>query len=109
MGAAGARTGAMRRNKMPKDGRLFDILVEDHIAYNPVTDSTRFVGFIVWANGDVKDIILPVPGVACIITKPDNPNRYVVMLDPRYDPQWVGAEIEAQLRIHAPIDDGEIK
>lgn len=68
------------------DGKLHDVLVEDHIT-----------GFIVWANPDMKDVILSVPGVT--FCGNEEPTRYTVHLDPRYDIEWIRQEIIAQIKI----------
>ena len=67
------------------DGKLTDVLVEDHVT-----------GFIVWADPAMKDIISSVPGVVWCGAES---TKYIVHLDPRYDVEWIRQEIIAQIKI----------
>ncbi len=69
------------------DGRLQDVLVEDHIT-----------GLIVWADPGMKDIISSVPGV-CWCGSGLETTKYTVHLDPRYDVEWIKNEIIARIKI----------
>lgn len=87
-----------------KEGKLYQYLIEDRIVYDCGAEKHKFVGFTVWADEGLTETILAVPGVASVITRPNNCNRYDAMIDPRYDPDWVVAEIEARLIGYLDID-----
>ncbi len=71
-----------------KDGKITDVLIED---------SPTGFGFTVWADPDMEDIISSVPGVSWCAN--EQPTKYVVFLDPRYDVEWIEQEIIAQIKI----------
>lgn len=83
---------------MDDNGRLTDVLIEDEYITDPATGIRSWFEFHVWADAGMKEIILSVPGV---LTAYDHlyPNRYEVFVDPRYDREWVRAEIEARIKI----------
>ncbi len=68
------------------DGKLTDVIVDDSIT-----------GFTVWADSGMKDTILSVPGVT--FCNDEEPTRYTLHLDPRYDIEWIRQEIIARIKI----------
>ena len=81
------------------DGKLTDVLIEDFYMDDPKTGMKKLVEkyINVWADSGKKDIIRTVKGVTNVfLTRGDC--EYEVFLDPRYDREWVKAEIEAVIR-----------
>jgi|WetSurSiteA1Bulk_404760.scaffolds.fasta_scaffold01558_12 hypothetical protein len=83
---------------MEKDGRMIDVLVEENIGRDPATGMPKYFGLIVWADSGMKDVIKNIPGVHYVS---DYSTCYHVGLDPRYNKEFLKAEIEAQIKINA--------
>lgn len=71
-------------------GQRVDVLIEDFAPKGTVTGAT------VWADPQMEDVILSVPGVNLAI--PINPTEYSVYYDHRFDPETVKANITSRLR-----------
>jgi hypothetical protein len=83
---------------MDEHGRVHDVLVEDV----SMVDDTGLKSiskqlFIVWADSGCVKLIEEVPGVASAGSGA-SPNRYSVCVDPRYDFEFVKAEVVAVLK-----------
>jgi len=89
---------------MAKDGKIFDVIIEDTYKYDPFLKDIVFSGFCVWADADLKELLLSIPGVGALHQRPDSPTKYDIKLDMRYEASWVAEEIEAQIKINAPIE-----
>lgn len=83
------------------NGRLTDVIIEDNISEHPKTGLPIFFGFIVWMDKSAVDAVKKIPGVSI---DPYSSNPYFIRLDPRYDREYLRAEIEAVAKINA---DGE--
>lgn len=81
---------------MDEHGRMCDVIVEDMIQKDE-TGLNIAVGFIVWANAGLTKLLIGIPGVYNV----NNWNTsYCVILDKRYDREFMRAEIIAQIKIH---------
>ena len=85
---------------MTDNGRLTDVLIEDQFTTDPATGIKEWYALEVWADAGNSDVIQSVPGVANVFSNL-TPTQYKVYLDPRYDREWVKAEIEAAIKIGA--------
>jgi hypothetical protein len=83
---------------MDKNGRMIDVIVKDNIGEDRKTGLPIVFGFIVWADTGMKDIIKNIPGVYRVS---DYDICYYVDLDPRYNREFLRAEIEAQIKINS--------
>ena len=78
------------------NGRKTDVLIED----NYYLDNRTGVylksnnNFTVWADKDMREIILSVDGVTNVFT-PDCNTKYQVYIDKRYDIEFIKREVEA--------------
>lgn len=78
---------------MSQDGKLCDVLVDEFIL------GDEFIYLEVWADANMENVIKSVPGVVNVYNITSEV-EYHVFLDPRYDREWVKAEIEAQIKIN---------
>ena len=78
------------------EGKLTDVLIEEQYLKDD-TGLATFYQFYVWADAGMKNVILAVPGVLTAYDFPFPP-RYEVCIDPRYDREFVKAEIEAAIK-----------
>lgn len=89
---------------MDKNGKMVDVIIEDITQIDPQTGITyKAKEFKVWADKNMKQVIADIPGVSdvfCIFSEWE----YVVYLDPRYDREFLRAEIEAQIKIHMELE-----
>jgi hypothetical protein len=85
---------------MDKNGKMVDVLIEESIGSDPRTGMPIFFGFSVWADAGMKDIIKNIPGVY-IVLEFNGGTHYDVSLDPRYNREFLKAEIEAQIKINS--------
>ena len=76
-------------------GRLKDVVIKEVWYRDPHTGLSG-VNINVFADADMKKTIQGVEGVvaACNLHN----TKYFVCIDPRYDREWVKAEIEAAIR-----------
>ena len=77
-------------------GKLTDIIINDVVTRNHWTGLETVSQFNVYADSDLLDVIERVEG-AMIVHKLAE-TLYRVVLDPRYDPAWVKAEIIAAIK-----------
>lgn len=87
------------------DGKLFDVLIEDATDIDQTTGADVFVGFRVWADKGLERIIDSVPGVHSVQSYR---TFYLVTLDPRYDREWLRAEIEAVILCYDPDEEKKL-
>ena len=85
---------------MDEHGRMTDVIVEESFYTDPRTGVEKFLELTVWADRGYENIIKAVPGVAHAYTM--NGVRYSVTVDPRYDRDFVGREIEAAILCNKP-------
>lgn len=71
----------------------------------PETKQIDFDRLLVWADRDLLDAFKAIPGVMHVSQDKDAGVRYIISLDPRYNTQWVVAEIEAAAQLHEPKPD----
>lgn len=74
------------------NGRKADVLIEE------VTILGR-IELEIWVDAGLRSVIESVPGINQVLI--DNGSRYVAILDPRYEIEWVKAEIKARILIGA--------
>jgi len=87
-----------------EDGRRTDVLVEDSCYTDPRTGLlVRSRIFIVWADPGLEEVIKSVPGITNVYNN-CSPTEYTVFYDPRYDHEWLRAEIEAVIKIGVEND-----
>ena len=79
-------------------GRLKDVVIEEHYYPDPLTELPRFGNATVYADPGMCEIIQKVKGVVDAFCDSPQDVMYSVFLDPRYDREWVKAEIEAAIR-----------
>ena len=79
------------------DGKKQDVLIKNLSFEDPKTGLvvTKEHDLTVWADKGMEEIIKSVPGVVFCYGFHDV--QYSVTLDPRYDPEYVKAEIEAAI------------
>lgn len=82
------------------NGRLTDVIIEDSIGTDPRTGVQFFMSFTVWMDASAREAVQAIPGVHRVFNTLGG-NRFEIFLDPRYDREYLRAEIEAQARIHA--------
>jgi hypothetical protein len=85
---------------MDKDGKMTDVIIEESIGSDPRTGMPIFFGLSVWADAGMKNIIENIPGVYIVLEFGDG-THYDVSLDPRYNREFLKAEIEARLKINS--------
>lgn len=83
---------------MDKNGKMFDVIIEENIGRDNDTGLPKFFGLIVWAEAGIKDILKNIPGIHWVH---DFGTCYFVDLDPRYNKEFLMAEIEAQVKINS--------
>ena len=78
------------------NGRLTDVIIEDEYFTDERT-GIRQIGrsMIVWADMEMKESLKMIEGISTVIVHLDIPTRYYVYIDPRYDREFLKAEIEA--------------
>jgi hypothetical protein len=83
---------------MDEHGKLTNVLIKDIVYTDPKTgmEINASNEITVWADDGVKETIKNIPGVTNVYTH-ISPTQYDVYLDPRYDKQFVKAEIEAAI------------
>lgn len=87
---------------MNSNGRLTDVVIKD-VYHTDIRTGIRHLAdsVIVYADAGMKEIIANVEGVVAADKGYSNSDvEYIVYLDPRYDREWVKAEIEAAIKIH---------
>jgi len=82
---------------MKNDGRIVDVIIKDNIGEDLKTGLPIVRGFIVWADVGMKDVLKLIPGIYYVS---DYGTCYYIDLDPRYDREFLRAEIEAQIKIN---------
>lgn len=83
-----------------EEGKLMDVLIEDNIGQDK-TGLPIMLGLIVWADEGMKEVISNIPGIVHVN---DYDTCYFVDLDPRYDREWLWAEIEARIKIGKGVE-----
>lgn len=78
-------------------GRLKDVVIEDHWYPDPVTGLPRLGGTTVYADLGMLEVIRKAEGVKSAFNSMHDV-EYTVFFDPRYNREWVKAEIEAVIR-----------
>ena len=78
-------------------GRLTDVMVQDNYYPDPITGLPRLATTTVYADLGMLETIQKVEGVKCAFNSLHDV-EYTVFFDPRYDREWVKAEIEAAIR-----------
>lgn len=78
------------------NGRLTDVIIEDFVVKDD-TGIPQFWHFNVWADVGSKELIESVEGVTFVFDY--FAPRYEVNVDPRYDREYLRAEIEAIIKI----------
>jgi hypothetical protein len=82
---------------MSTDGKMTDVLINEN-NYRDDLGIERFCNLTVWADEGNADIVSSTPGVTAVFNT-CGPTQYSVYVDPRYDREWVKAEIEARIKI----------
>lgn len=82
---------------MNENGRKVDYLIEDEYYTDPQTGMKRlFNYFIVWADSNMKQVIILVDGVTRVFA--DGPTEFHVYYDARYDRETIKQEIVAAIK-----------
>lgn len=81
------------------NGKLTDIVIEDSFFTDERTGMQKFCYLDVYADADSLPLILAVEGVSAAHKSCSLKNNFSVFLDPRYDREYVKAEIEAAIKI----------
>jgi hypothetical protein len=66
------------------------------------TETVEFDRLRVWADPDLDESFKKIPGVMTVNHDKTAPVCYSISVDPRYNVQWVMAEIEAAAKLHEP-------
>jgi len=83
------------------NGKLTDVIIEENRYTNERTGILMPCNSLsVWADKGMLGVIRNIPGVNSAHNTFRDTN-YSVYLDPRYDLEWIKAEIEAQIKIHS--------
>lgn len=91
--------------------RVLPRTIEHEGPFGFSSQELEFDRLIVWADDGLKDAFKDVPGIMLVSQDKDAKVRYIISVDPRYNLQWVMAEIEAAAQLHeskpdpAPIPD----
>jgi hypothetical protein len=81
------------------NGKMKDVLLDEIFFSDPQTGIQTFSRLIIWADENNLAIIEKVPGVSSAYKDISQRCKYDVFLDPRYDREFVKAEIEAAILI----------
>lgn len=81
---------------MDENGKICDVVLLDNMGQDPMTGISKFFGFHIWADDGLRELIRSIPGVAYVSAFQ---TEYFVQLDPRYDVEFLRAEILAQIKI----------
>lgn len=85
---------------MNKHGKVKQVLFEDAIVINNITGEREYStnNVLVWTDAGMDEIIRKVKGVCTVSLVYSNiENQYSVVIDPRYDIEFVKKEIEATI------------
>ena len=80
---------------MDKNGKKWDVIVEDVTYRDPSTGVPILGGFTVWADTGLSKLIKSVPGVRAAY---EDDNKYSIFLDKRYDRDVVELNIETAIK-----------
>ena len=83
---------------MNNNGRMTDVLIEEH-TYKDHYGFDTFAFLKVWMDKSALEYVKLIPGVTTVSGL--DGSFYLVILDPRYDREYLKREIEAQAKIHA--------
>ena len=83
------------------EGRLTDVLIEYGDYTDPRTGMLVTSNLLtVWADDGMKEFIMVVEGICDVIPDSTHKSSYLVVMDKRYDREWIKAEIEAAIKIN---------
>ncbi len=83
---------------MDNHGKVKEVLFEDAVQRNTITEEMEIskTAFILWADENLQELIKKIPGiiqVRCL----DYPTRYHIIIDFRYDLDFIKKEVEAEI------------
>ena len=81
-----------------KNGKRTDVLIEDCNIEDNV-GLKHFAWFYVWMDKSAVEAVKSIPGIEAVYNFLGS--KYTVYIDPRYDREYLKAEIEAQAKIHS--------
>ena len=105
-------TNAKRMNKFYGNGRRRDVLItvlprkdtSTNFMTGDVEHTYEFDRLRVWADAGLVQAFSKVEGVMqAVVPAPSVPVQYVLLVDPRYDTEWVIQEVEAVAKTYNPI------
>ena len=82
-----------------KNGKRTDVLIEDFNIKDDV-GLKHFAWFYVWMDKSAVEAVKSIPGIEHVYNTLGD-HQYKLYIDPRYDREYIKAEIEAQAKIHS--------
>lgn len=89
----------MDNKYIDKFGKVKEVFFENAIETDNLTGNVRISNrsFFLWADKGLSELISKVPGVINVVNISDARTRYQIVIDMRYDIEFIKAEIEAEI------------